>query len=141
MNFIAENNGVFETKINGKVIDEGAWNMNYDGDNLNFKAKNRDKTVYGTLSNEEIMKLFELPQNEFPMEQRLKNMLDNKSSITAQPIIMEEYYEPVRKTKSKRKTKKNKRKSKKAYTKKRSLRSLPLHKESKITPDYMKTIY
>ena len=127
--------GQYETVVDGNIIDNAKWNMIYDGDILDLEAQKNDESLYVQLTNEEIMKLFQIPASHHTISDRLEQ--DLHQSINVQPIIMEEIaIEPKihhKKHKSRRKSK-SKSKPKQSKSKSRI-------KRDKLTPDYLKTIY
>jgi len=124
--------GQYETIVDGNIIDNAKWNMVYDGNVLDLEAQKNNESMYVQLTNDEIMKLFEIPASNQSIHQRLEN--DLHISVEAKPIIMEEVVVPY-KTHHHKKSKSRKPKTKsKTKSKTRS-------KREKITPDYLKTIY
>jgi hypothetical protein len=164
-----QNIGQYKTAINGNIIDNGKWSLDYDGNQLNLEAKNNDKAVYMNLNNDEILKLFEVPAYHKTIDNRLQDILnlDDEKDIDVEPIIIEEIETIVphkkkstRKHKSKHTSKskgksKSKSKSKgKSKSVRRSVMRSVMRSDSKskknthpkthhdtITPDYLKTIY
>lgn len=125
--------GQYKTVVDGNIIDDAKWNMVYDGDILDLEAQKNNESLYVQLTNEEIMKLFQIPASQHIISDRLKT--DLHEPIKAQPIIMEEIdIEPIKQLHKKNKSRKSKSKSKPTKSKTRS-------KREKITPDYLKTIY
>lgn len=125
--------GQYETIVDGNIIDNAKWNMVYDGNVLDLEAQKNNESMYVQLTNDEIMKLFEIPASNQSIHKRLEYDLHN--SIDAKPIIMEELVIPEAPPHNKSKTRRSKTKSKsKSKSKSRS-------KREKITPDYLKTIY
>ena len=133
MNSYIQTYGQYETVVDGNIIDNAKWNMVYDGDILDLEAQKNDESLYVQLTNEEIMKLFQIPASQHIISDRLKT--DLQQPINAQPIIMEEIdIQPIKQLHKKNKSRKSKSKSKPTKSKTRS-------KREKITPDYLKTIY
>jgi hypothetical protein len=168
-NMYIQNIGQYKTAINGNIIDNGKWSLDYDGNQLNLEAKNNDKAVYMNLNNDEILKLFEVPAYHKTIDNRLQDILNlnDERNIDIEPIIIEEIEKIVpRKKKSTRKHKskhnsksKSKSKSKgkgkskslsKSVSKSKSVRRSDSKSKKNshhkthpdtITPDYLKTIY
>jgi hypothetical protein len=161
-----QNKGQYQTSINGNVIENTKWKMDYDGDELDLEAKRNNESIYMKLSNADIMKLFEVPSYHKPIRERLEFDLQPENKIDIRPIIMEELRQisgpkqstHIKKPKKARKTKKAK-KSKKASkssrgeskskskskkhsrSKHKSKSKEEHHKVSTVTPDFLKTIY
>jgi len=135
MNSYIQTYGQYETVVDGNIIDNAKWNMVYDGDILDLEAQKNDESLYVQLTNEEIMKLFQIPASHHTISDRLEQ--DLHQSINIKPIIMEELAIEPKKHHKKHKSRKSKSKSR--------FRSKPSHKSrskrEKITPDYLKTIY
>ena len=161
-----QNKGQYQTSINGNVIENTKWKMDYDGDELDLEAKRNNESIYMKLSNADIMKLFEVPSYHKPIRERLEFDLQPENKIDIRPIIMEELRQisgpkqstHIKKPKKARKTKKAKKakkaskssrgesksksKSKKhSRSKHKSNNKEEHHKVSAVTPDYLKTIY
>lgn len=146
-----QNYGQYNTIVDGNIIDETKWNMVYDGDALDLEARHNDEAIYMNLNNDEIMKLLEVPANQKTIHERLELDLHNKKEdLQIQPIIIEEVIvdntskpkytrKKHHKKHHKKHNKKNKTKSSKHSKSKHS--SKDKKKSSKITPDYLKTIY
>lgn len=127
--------GQYKTLVDGNIIDNAKWNMVYDGDILDLEAQKNNESLYVQLTNEEIMKLFQIPASHHTISDRLEQ--DLHDSIKVQPIIMEKLdIEPIKQHHKKHKSRKSKSKPKHSKSKSRS-RS----KREKVTPDYLKTIY
>lgn len=127
--------GQYKTVVDGNIIDDAKWNMVYDGDVLDLEAQKNNDSLYVQLTNEEIIKLFQIPASNYSIKNRLEYDLNHE--IKAQPIIVEELdIEPIKQHHKKHKSRKSKSKSKKSKSKTRSQ-----SKREKITPDYLKTIY
>ena len=159
-----QNKGQYQTSINGNVIENTKWKMDYDGDELDLEAKRNNESIYMKLSNADIMKLFEVPSYHKPIRERLEFDLQPENKIDIRPIIMEELRQisgpkqstHIKKPKKARKTKKAKKakkaskssrgesksKSKKhSRSKHKSKSKEEHHKVSTVTPDFLKTIY
>ena len=159
-----QNKGQYQTSINGNVIENTKWKMDYDGDELDLEAKRNNESIYMKLSNADIMKLFEVPSYHKPIRERLEFDLQPENKIDIRPIIMEELRQisgpkqstHIKKPKKARKTKKAKKakkdskssrgesksKSKKhSRSKNKSKSKEEHHKVSSVTPDFLKTIY
>jgi hypothetical protein len=159
-----QNKGQYQTSINGNVIENTKWKMDYDGDELDLEAKRNNESIYMKLSNADIMKLFEVPSYHKPIRERLEFDLQPENKIDIRPIIMEELRQisgpkqstHIKKPKKARKTKKAKKakkaskssrgesksKSKKhSRSKHKSKSKEEHHKVSSVTPDFLKTIY
>jgi len=157
-----QNKGQYQTSINGNVIENTKWKMDYDGDELDLEAKRNNESIYMKLSNADIMKLFEVPSYHKPIRERLEFDLQPENKIDIRPIIMEELRQisgpkqstHIKKPKNARKTKKAKNakkaskssrgesKSKKhSRSKHKSKSKEEHHKVSSVTPDFLKTIY
>ena len=159
-----QNKGQYQTSINGNVIENTKWKMDYDGDELDLEAKRNNESIYMKLSNSDIMKLFEVPSYHKPIRERLEFDLQPENKIDIRPIIMEELRQisgpnqlkhskkpkKARKTKKVKKAKKDskssrgesKSKSKKhSRSKNKSKSKEEHHKVSAVTPDFLKTIY
>ena len=159
-----QNKGQYQTSINGNVIENTKWKMDYDGDELDLEAKRNNESIYMKLSNADIMKLFEVPSYHKPIRERLEFDLQPENKIDIRPIIMEELRhisgpnqtthlkkpKKARKTKKAKKAKKDskssrgesKSKSKKhSRSKNKSKSKEEHHKVSAVTPDFLKTIY
>ena len=159
-----QNKGQYQTSINGNVIENTKWKMDYDGDELDLEAKRNNESIYMKLSNADIMKLFEVPSYHKPIRERLEFDLQPENKIDIRPIIMEELRhisgpnqlkhskkpKKARKTKKAKKAKKDskssrgesKSKSKKhSRSKNKSKSKEEPHKVSAVTPDFLKTIY
>ena len=85
-----QNKGQYQTSINGNVIENTKWKMDYDGDELDLEAKRNNESIYMKLSNADIMKLFEVPSYHKPIRERLEFDLQPENKIDIRPIIMEE---------------------------------------------------
>ena len=157
-----QNKGQYQTSINGNVIENTKWKMDYDGDELDLEAKRNNESIYMKLSNADIMKLFEVPSYHKPIRERLEFDLQPENKIDIRPIIMEELRQisgpnqlkhskkpkKARKTKKAKKAKKDSKssrgesKSKKhSRSKNKSKSKEEPHKVSAVTPDFLKTIY
>jgi len=55
--------GQYKTIVDGNIIDNAKWNVVYDGDVLDLEAQKNNESMYVQLTNDEIMKLFEIPSN------------------------------------------------------------------------------
>jgi hypothetical protein len=160
-----KNYGQYVTESNGMVIDSAKWGMNYDGHKLNLEAQHNDEVIYMQLSNNEIMKLLELPAHHQTIDKRLHN--DLKQHPTVNPIFIEDdntvsiehvsnsKRESISKRESKSKSKRQS-KTKRASrsnrdTKSKTKRIYNINRKStsntetttnqQITPDYLKTLY
>lgn len=146
-----QNIGQYKTIVDGNIIDNKKWNMIYNGDEFDLEAEDNDKLVYMKLSNDEIIKLLEVPSQNLSLSQRLQNDLNN--NVQFRPIIIENT--KYKKSNTKKHKKKHKKKhslkhapqkipSSRKYTisKKHSSRknSSPRNRKT-VTPDYLKTIY
>jgi len=161
-----QNKGQYQTSINGNVIENTKWKMDYDGDELDLEAKRNNESIYMKLSNADIMKLFEVPSYHKPIRERLEFDLQPENKIDIRPIIMEELRQisgpkqsnqpkHIKKPKKARKTKKAKKASKSSRgeskskskskkhsrSKNKSKSKEEHHKVSSVTPDFLKTIY
>lgn len=161
-----QNKGQYQTSINGNVIENTKWKMDYDGDELDLEAKRNNESIYMKLSNADIMKLFEVPSYHKPIRERLEFDLQPENKIDIRPIIMEELRQisgpnqlkqskHIKKPKKVRKTKKAKKASKSSRgeskskskskkhsrSKNKSKSKEEHHKVSSVTPDFLKTIY
>ena len=163
-----QNKGQYQTSINGNVVENTKWKMDYDGDELDLEAKRNNEAVYMKLNNEDIMKLLEVPSYHKPIRERLEFDLQPENKIDIRPIIMEELRQisgpnqlkhskkpkKARKTKKAKKAKKaskssrgeskskSKSKSKKhSRSKNKNKSKEEPHKVSAVTPDFLKTIY
>ena len=162
-----QNKGQYQTSINGNVIENTKWKMDYDGDELDLEAKRNNESIYMKLNNADIMKLFEVPSYHKPIRERLEFDLQPENKIDIRPIIMEELRQisgpnqskqstqskHVKKPKKARKTKKAKKASKSSRgeskskskkhsrSKNKSKSKEEPHKVSAVTPDFLKTIY
>ena len=85
-----QNKGQYQTSINGNVIENTKWKMDYDGDELDLEAKRNNESIYMKLSNADIMKLFEVPSYHKPIRERLEFDLQPENKIDIRPIIIEE---------------------------------------------------
>ena len=95
-----QNYGQYNTVVDGNIIDEAKWNMVYDGDVLDLEAKRNNEALYMNLTNDDILKLLEVPANNKTITERLENDLHHKLEV--EPIIIEEIYEPIKKNSKKR---------------------------------------
>ena len=157
-----QNKGQYQTSINGNVIENTKWKMDYDGDELDLEAKRNNESIYMKLSNADIMKLFEVPSYHKPIRERLEFDLQPENKIDIRPIIMEELRQisgpnqlkhskkpkKARKTKKAKKAKKDSKSSRGESKSKKHSRSKNKnkskeepHKVSAVTPDFLKTIY
>ena len=160
-----ENKGHYRTSIDGTVIDEAKWNVDYDGKTANLEAEKNGETVYMKLTNDDIMKLMNTNVSPYSIEERLLHDKQHKPDVS--PILLKMDYhrnkksndkgtksKSTRKHKSKKhsrtktsKSKTSKSKTSKSKTKKQRLsksKSKSKSKPSKINetiPDYMRTIY
>jgi len=133
--------GQHKTIVDGNVIDNTKWNMIYDGDVMDLEAKKNNEEVYVQLTNDEILKLFEIPPSKQIMTDRLTH--DLTSDLNVRPIIVEEMdIVPKKKSRSK-KSRSKKSHSKKSHSKKSNSKKSHSKKShsKKTTPDYLKTIY
>ena len=152
-----ENKGQYRTSINGNVIDEAKWNVDYDGKMANLEAEKNGETVYMKLTNDQIMKIMGTNASPYSIEERL--LYDRQHRPQVSPILLKLHDHPAkkhkkhktRKSKSRRKHKsKKQRKSKssskkprsKSHSKSRSKSNSSKTSTDKQTiPDYMRTIY
>ena len=95
-----QNYGQYNTVVDGNIIDEAKWNMVYDGDVLDLEAKRNNEALYMNLTNDDILKLLEVPANNKTITERLENDLHHELEV--EPIIIEEIYEPIKKNSKKR---------------------------------------
>tara|TARA_B100000508_G_scaffold140259_1_gene140714 strand:+ start:1189 stop:1557 length:369 start_codon:yes stop_codon:yes gene_type:complete len=121
---LVKNQGMYTTTINGNVLNKGNWDMNYDGETLDLKAKHNDDALFMELNNDEIAQLLQIPASDDLIHNRLENLLSKEEEIY--PIILEQEHKK-KKTRSSRKKKGSKRVKRKSTKKNR--------------PDYLKTIY
>mgnify|MGYP001182478278 FL=1 len=124
---LVKNQGMYTTSVNGKVLNKGKWNMNYDGETLDLKAKHNDDALFIELNNEEIAQLLQIPASDDLIHDRLENLLSKEEEIY--PIILEH-------ENHKKKTKNSRKKKRKPGKKEKKGKST-----KKNRPDYMKTIY
>jgi hypothetical protein len=166
-----QNKGQYQTSVNGNIIDNTHWNMEYDGHELDLEAERNDEAIYMKLNNDDILKLLEVPAYHKTITQRLKDDLNSNNKMDVRPIIVEELEEDMithtdkSNDSSKRgKSKKSKmsRKSTKKHSPNRSKRSSSSSSSSSSTkrrsrsrsrinsnkpkpegpkPDYLQTIY
>lgn len=162
-----QNKGQYQTSVNGNIIDNTHWNMEYDGHELDLEAERNDEAIYMKLNNDDILKLLEVPAYHKTITQRLKDDLNSNNKMDVRPIIVEELEEDMithtdkSNDSSKRgKSKKSKmsRKSTKKHSPNRSKRSsssssssTKRRSRSRINsnkpkpegpkPDYLQTIY
>lgn len=96
-----ESQGKVETIVNGKVIQNKQYKMNYDGNNVKMALYdgNTNKLVLGRLSNDEIKDLLVNKNEKLSLKENLEKLLPKKK-------------EKKRGT-TKKKKRKNRRKSKK----------------------------
>ncbi len=140
-----QNTGQYQTMINGNIIDNAKWALTYDGDELNLEAKNNDKAVYMNLKNDELLKLFELPAYHKTIDERLKDVLQDKNEIDIRPVIIEKLTSHKKKTTRKHKKSQHdtsyngESRSNSKSNSKHDSRHKAHH--NTITPDYLKTIY
>ena len=141
METYVQSHGQYKTMVNGNIIDNAKWNITYDGDILDLAAKKNNESYYVQLTNDDIMKLFEIPPSQLSIQDRLEN--DLKTPLQIKPVIVEE----VSTKTSPRKSSSRKSSSRKSSPRKSSFRKSSPRKsssrksKSKITPDYLKTIY
>ena len=150
-----ENKGHYHTRVNGNVIDQAKWNVDYDGKTANLEAEKNGETVYMKLTNDDIMKLMSTDASPHSIEERLLH--DKQHMPDVSPILLKMHYRRNKKSKSKgtkskkhSRSKTSKSKTSKSKTKKQRLsktsksKSKSKSKPSKINetiPDYMRTIY
>ena len=108
--------GQYKTIVDGNIIDNAKWNVVYDGDVLDLEAEKNNESMYVQLTNDEIMKLFEIPSSNKTIHDRLE--YDLHHPIQPHPIVMEEITiqpektTPIKKHKSRKSKSKSKSKSK-----------------------------
>jgi hypothetical protein len=163
-----ENKGHYHTRVNGNVIDQAKWNVDYDGKTANLEAEKNGETVYMKLTNDDIMKLMSTDASPHSIEERLLH--DKQHMPDVSPILLKMHYRRNKKSKSKgtkskkhsrtktsksktSKSKTSKSKTSKSKTSKSKTRKQRLSKTSKskskskpskfneTIPDYMRTIY
>ena len=54
-----ENKGHYHTRVNGNVIDQAKWNVDYDGKTANLEAEKNGETVYMKLTNDDYYETYE----------------------------------------------------------------------------------
>ena len=115
--------------------------MVYDGDILDLEAQNNNDSIYVQLTNDEIMKLFQIPASQHSIHERLETDLHHP--IKVQPIIVEEIdSKPLYKKHKSRRLKPSTSTTASTYSSKSKTKSKTKSKrEKRITPDYLKTIY
>lgn len=154
MNSYIKNTGNYKTIMNGNIVDQAKWNMEYDGNNMNLEAHRNDETLYMKLSNDDIIKLLEIPASNYTMDKRL--LQDKLQHIPVDPIIIKSKSKSktrhVSNTKTRRKasrssplTKRNSLTKRKSMTKKkshsRSQQTSKSNKKEEMVPEYLRTIY
>ena len=85
-----QNKGQYQTSVNGNIIDNTHWNMEYDGHELDLEAERNDEAIYMKLNNDDILKLLEVPAYHKTITQRLNDDLNSNKMIDVRPIIVEE---------------------------------------------------
>ena len=157
MDSYIKNTGNYKTTMNGNIVDQAKWNMEYDGNNMNLEAHRNDETLYMKLSNDDIIKLLEIPASNYTMDKRL--LQDKLQHIPVDPIIIRSKTRHVSNRKTKRKTSRSspstKRKSSRSshdtknsrsgLSKKKSRpttrRTSKSNKKEDMVPEYLRTIY
>jgi hypothetical protein len=90
-----QNKGQYQTSVNGNIIDNTHWNMEYDGHELDLEAERNDEAIYMKLNNDDILKLLEVPAYHKTITQRLNDDLNSNKMINVRPIIVEELKEMI----------------------------------------------
>ena len=155
MDSYIKNTGNYSTVIDGNIVDQAKWNVVYDGNDVNLEAHRNYQVLYMKLSNDDIIKLLEIPASNYTMDKRI--LQDRLQHIPVDPIIIRSKVPTLSNTKKEghHLTKSlSKKKSRSAPSKKRS-RSGPSKKKSRSTtrrssksrrkeemvPEYLRTIY
>jgi len=94
-----ENKGHYHTRVNGNVIDQAKWNVDYDGKTANLEAEKNGETVYMKLTNDDIMKLMSTDASPHSIEERLLH--DKQHMPDVSPILLKMHYRRNKKSKSK----------------------------------------
>ena len=66
-----ENKGHYHTSVNGNVIDQAKWNVDYDGKTANLEAEQNGNIIYMKLTNDEIMKIMGTSASPYSLQDRL----------------------------------------------------------------------
>lgn len=90
MDTYIQNKGQYQTSVNGNIIDNTHWNMEYDGHELDLEAERNDEAIYMKLNNDDILKLLEVPAYHKTITQRLNDDLKSNNKMDVRPIIVEE---------------------------------------------------
>ena len=85
-----QNKGQYQTSVNGNIIDNTHWNIEYDGHELDLEAERNDEAIYMKLNNDDILKLLEVPAYHKTITQRLNDDLHSNKAMDVRPIIVEE---------------------------------------------------
>ena len=118
-NIFLNSNTKAQSYINGELIDDLEYDMEYDGNELDLAVKNNGNTIYKKLNNEDIMDLIDIKNNnshslleclkkEFPVDE-----IDSNKNIT----IKKKSKSTTKKSKST--TKKSKSTTKKSKSKRK----------------------
>lgn len=89
MDTYIQNKGQYQTSVNGNIIDNTHWNMEYDGHELDLEAERNDEAIYMKLNNDDILKLLEVPAYHKTITQRLNDDLNSNKAMDVRPIIVE----------------------------------------------------
>jgi len=89
-NLLVEIDGTYKAKLNGEMIDKVNLEVTYDGHELDLEAKRKNESIYMKLSNDDVLKLFEVPAYHKTITERLVHDLNPENKIDVRPIIIEE---------------------------------------------------
>ena len=110
--FLSE--GRTQTVVNGNVLEDQGYSVNYDGNEMNLGLMDRgDKPVHIKMNNNELDQLLKMTENRGP-SMGMGERLAKDFNMTEAPVLM-----LMAGKKKKKKTKKRKRKSKKRRKKTR----------------------
>ena len=162
-----QNKGQYQTSVNGNIIDNTHWNIEYDGHELDLEAERNDEAIYMKLNNDDILKLLEVPAYHKTITQRLNDDLHSNKAMDVRPIIVEKLEDMIshtdksndsskhgksKKSKMSRKSTKKNSRSRSPNSGKRSTKRRTNSKPNRNSksnkpkpegpkPDYLQTIY
>jgi len=139
-----ENKGHYHTSVNGNVIDQAKWNVDYDGKTANLEAEKNGNIIYMKLTNDEIMKIMGTSASPYSLQDRL--LYDKQHKPHVSPILLKMHNESDKKGKSRKSKSTRKHRTKTHGRSKSKSKSKSMSKSKSSTnkqkiPDYMQTIY